>query len=43
MMPAEPLSQRRLKGLLLFFLTKKLSRRNPEELAQGEFEKYFLI
>lgn len=24
-----------------FIAKKKLSRRNPEELAQGEFEKYF--
>jgi len=43
MMAAELLFQKRLKDLLLFSLTKKLSRRNPEELAQGEFEKYFLI
>ena len=26
-----------------FIAKKKPSRRNPEELAQGEFEKYFLI
>jgi len=32
------------KAILPFSLTrKKLSQRNPEELAQGEFEKYFLI